>query len=151
MAWAGEKESQNWFHIAREYTEKWHHTQQIFFALDQSDQSLLSEKYYIPYLDTSMRALSFHYQKIETLQKCQIKATVAGKFNKVWWLQKRASTWSMIPFSISKPDAHILVPDHLAWRLLTKGISPAMAANLIHVEGNRELGDYFLTMVAVMA
>ncbi|MEJ7682555.1 MAG: hypothetical protein WKG06_32810 [Segetibacter sp.] len=23
--WAGEKKSKNWFHIAREYTEKWHH------------------------------------------------------------------------------------------------------------------------------
>ncbi|MCF2490914.1 maleylpyruvate isomerase N-terminal domain-containing protein [Dyadobacter sp. CY347] len=29
VAWAGEQTSKNWFHIAREYTEKWHHQQQI--------------------------------------------------------------------------------------------------------------------------
>ena len=27
VGWAGEDESVNWFHIAREYTEKWHHQQ----------------------------------------------------------------------------------------------------------------------------
>ncbi|HEY9196370.1 MAG TPA: maleylpyruvate isomerase N-terminal domain-containing protein, partial [Mucilaginibacter sp.] len=27
--WAGESESLNWMHLAREYTEKWHHQQQI--------------------------------------------------------------------------------------------------------------------------
>ena len=29
VAWAGEEHSVNWFHIAREFTEKWHHQQQI--------------------------------------------------------------------------------------------------------------------------
>lgn len=37
VAWAGENESKNWFHIAREYTEKWHHQQQIRLALGQED------------------------------------------------------------------------------------------------------------------
>lgn len=27
--WAGEAESLNWMHLAREYTEKWHHQQQM--------------------------------------------------------------------------------------------------------------------------
>jgi uncharacterized protein (TIGR03083 family) len=61
--WAGESKPQNWFHIAREYTEKWHHQQQIRFAVD-NDEVLLSEQYYLPYLDTSMRALPYHYRHI---------------------------------------------------------------------------------------
>jgi hypothetical protein len=32
VAWAGEQRSANWFDVAREYTEKWHHTQQVFEA-----------------------------------------------------------------------------------------------------------------------
>ena len=32
VAWAGERESACWFDVAREYTERWHHTQQIFAA-----------------------------------------------------------------------------------------------------------------------
>lgn len=33
VAWAGEEESKNWFDLAREYTERWHHSQQIFEAV----------------------------------------------------------------------------------------------------------------------
>ena len=61
VAWAGENESKNWFHIAREYTEKWHHQQQIRLAVGD-EQTLLEEKWYLPYLDTSVRALPYHYR-----------------------------------------------------------------------------------------
>lgn len=33
VAWAGEHNSANWFHVAREYTEKWHHQQQVRSAV----------------------------------------------------------------------------------------------------------------------
>ena len=33
VAWAGQEISPNWFDIAREYTEKWHHQQQIRYSL----------------------------------------------------------------------------------------------------------------------
>ena len=56
VAWAGEEESQNWFHIAREYTEKWHHQQQIRLAVGRENE-LYSKELYFPYLQTSMRAL----------------------------------------------------------------------------------------------
>ncbi len=39
VAWAGEEESQNWFHMAREYTEKWHHQQQIRLAVGKTGNS----------------------------------------------------------------------------------------------------------------
>ncbi|MGD8780756.1 MAG: maleylpyruvate isomerase N-terminal domain-containing protein [Ignavibacteria bacterium] len=35
VAWAGESESENWFDVAREYTEKWHHQMQIRLALNK--------------------------------------------------------------------------------------------------------------------
>jgi uncharacterized protein (TIGR03083 family) len=35
VSWAGENESQNWFHVAREFTEKWHHQKQIRQAVGQ--------------------------------------------------------------------------------------------------------------------
>jgi uncharacterized protein (TIGR03083 family) len=33
VGWAGETESLNWFYIARDYTEKWHHQQQVHAAV----------------------------------------------------------------------------------------------------------------------
>ena len=36
VAWAGETESENWFDIAREFTEKWHHQMQIRLAVNKT-------------------------------------------------------------------------------------------------------------------
>lgn len=42
VAWAGHSKSPNWFHIAREYTEKWHHQQQIREACGETTELLRS-------------------------------------------------------------------------------------------------------------
>ena len=39
VSWAGEAESRNWFDTAREYTERWHHQQQIRLAVDRPGTS----------------------------------------------------------------------------------------------------------------
>jgi hypothetical protein len=54
VAWAGEAESQNWFDIAREYTERWHHQQQIRLAVNKP--GIMNMHFYHPLLDTFMRA-----------------------------------------------------------------------------------------------
>ena len=36
VSWAGEEESANWFDTAREFTERWHHQQQIRLAVQQA-------------------------------------------------------------------------------------------------------------------
>ena len=46
VAWAGESESKNWMHIAREYTEKFLHQQQIRDAVGK--QEILTKEFYIP-------------------------------------------------------------------------------------------------------
>ena len=35
VSWAGEEESANWFDTAREFTERWHHQQQIRVAVNR--------------------------------------------------------------------------------------------------------------------
>jgi hypothetical protein len=36
VSWAGEEKSANWFDTAREFTERWHHQQQIRLAVMDS-------------------------------------------------------------------------------------------------------------------
>ena len=62
LAWAGENESTNRFHIAREYTEKWHHQQQIRCAIGDGF-FLLLDKWFRPYLEASLCALHFHWRR----------------------------------------------------------------------------------------
>lgn len=61
VAWAGQEVSQNWFHIAREYTEKFIHQQQIRDAVNKS--AIMTRKLYYPLLDTFMYALPYIFQK----------------------------------------------------------------------------------------
>ena len=62
VAWAGDKQSPNWFDIAREYTEKWLHQQHIREAVGQP---VLDERRWLfPVLDTFMRALPHVYRDI---------------------------------------------------------------------------------------
>lgn len=65
--WAGEDESKNWFDIAREFTEKWHHQMQIRLALDKP--ILMDCKFLEPLYDTAR----FHiYIKILMIMKLDI-------------------------------------------------------------------------------
>ena len=50
VAWAGETESLNWFHIAREYTEIWIHQQQIRDAVNKP--ALMTKELFYPLIDT---------------------------------------------------------------------------------------------------
>jgi len=62
VAWAGETSSLNWFDIAREYTEKWHHQQHIREAV--SAPLLTSRRWLYPALDTFIRGLPYTYHQV---------------------------------------------------------------------------------------
>lgn len=63
VAWAGETVSRNWFDIAREYTEKWHHQQQLRDATERPP--LYTPSLLTPVLETFARGLPFAYRKFE--------------------------------------------------------------------------------------
>jgi uncharacterized protein (TIGR03083 family) len=63
VSWAGEEESQNWFHIAREYTERWHHQQQIRDAVGQ--EGIMERVFFYPLIQTFMMALPYTYRNTE--------------------------------------------------------------------------------------
>lgn len=150
VAWAGEKESQNWFHIAREYTEKWHHTQQILEALDQSDSRLLTQEYYLPYLETSMRALPHHFDALNVAEQTLLQIEIIGEVKASWWLNKTENHWSLLPFSKRKPDSILTVPGGLAWKIFTKGISRENAFEQLEFTGDDKFARHFVKMLAVM-
>lgn len=62
MGWAGESESQNWFHIARDCTEKWHQ-QQIREAVGQPEP-LLTLALFRPFFETVVRVLPHVYRAV---------------------------------------------------------------------------------------
>ena len=150
VGWAGENESKNWFHIAREYTEKWHHQQQMRLAVGK-DKKLLKEKWFLPYLDTSVRALPHHYRNTVGNKNDLIQFVFKGKNDKEWFLKWQNNTWNLITEATVKPTCIVKIDDKVAWRIFTKGIEKDVALSQSEVSENRILGEPIFNMVAVMA
>jgi hypothetical protein len=151
VAWAGEQESANWFHVAREYTEKWHHIQQIFLAVDPDDESLFKKRLYLPYLETSFRALPYHYRSMKRPKGTLVEINISDQFSHTWWLKRLDSDWQLLPSSKRKPTARISIPGGVVWRIFSKGISQESAKKSVEVMGDQDLAFHLLNMLAVMA
>lgn len=150
VAWAGESESANWFHVAREYTERWHHQQQIRLAVGQ-EQALYVPEFYFPYLDTSMRALPYHYRNVDAPEGCCIEVTIRGQGGGTWVLHRVNAAWRLSQEATLSVICTVQIEGEIAWRLFTKGISLQAAQAHVTITGDERLGRHILTMLAVMA
>lgn len=147
VAWAGEEQSANWFHWAREYTERWHHQQQIRLAVGK-EKELYSKEFYWPHLETSMRALPYHYRNFPGKKAEVLSFEITGEAGGTWYLYHDGEKWIQAE-DINATENIITIEADIAWRLFTKGIQPEAAG--IRVQGNKEAGAHLLSMLAVMA
>jgi len=149
VAWAGEGESANWFDIAREYTEKWHHQQQIRMAVGRP--GIMDRELYFPVLDTFMRALPFTYQNVNAEEGALIKFQITGEAGGVWFLLRRDRQWQLLSEATGDCISEVTIDQNIAWRLFTKGIDREKARSRIIIQGRIELGSEILGMLTVMA
>ncbi len=148
VAWAGEEESQNWFHIAREFTEKWHHQQQIRVAVGK--EGIMNSEFFFPVMDTFMRALPHTYKDVQVKEDMCIKISVTED-NGEWLLRNTNGKWILSQDQCKNLSAQVKIPPAIAWKLFTKGIDRQTAEQSITVEGDLAIGKVVLNMVSVMA
>ena len=149
VAWAGEKVSTNWFHIAREYTEKWHHQQQIREAV--SKPGILTNEFYKPVLDTFMRALPFRYEKTQAEEGTSVRISVGVPVNNAWTLLRSQQRWVLSDVDGEADQTSVTIPAEVSWKLFTKAVRYEEVKSLIQVEGEEPLALPALQMVTVMA
>lgn len=149
VSWAGEHTSSNWFHIAREYTEKWHHQQQIREAVQQP--GIMGRDLYHPVLQTFMQAMPHTYRDIEAPVDTSIKVTITGEAGGCWGLKRTVSHWELTVAQSVANQAEIILSQDAAWKLFTKGLTIKEATDMVSIEGDRHLGEPMLSMTAVMA
>lgn len=150
VAWAGQEESPNWFHIAREYTEKWHHQQQIREAVNQTSP-LLSRELYYPLIDTFMQALPHTYRNVQAKNNQAVHVTVTSEAGGDWFLVYKDSQWILSKDKIEQPASTITIDPDTAWKLFTKALMGSEAAKKIKFTGDEALGKPILSMLSVMA
>jgi uncharacterized protein (TIGR03083 family) len=153
VAWAGEERSANWFDVAREYTEKWHHTQQLFEAVGRPS-TITSRRLMHPCLNTFMRALPFTYREVQAGDGAAITVTVHGEAGGEWFLMRRGGRWQQVLQGPGQPRARVSLGQDSAWKLFTKRMDRQTALARfpdIAFGGDRELGLHVLDVVSVMA
>ena len=148
VAWAGETTSFNWMHIAREYTEYWHHQQQIREAVGK--QGIMSKDFFFPVMDTFFQALPHTFRGIEAAEGTVVSAHVTSEAGGTWLMTKAKEGWKLIPVA-STAAASVMIPIELSWVLFSKSIRPDEIANKVVMEGDKVLARKVLEMVSVMA
>ena len=150
VAWAGESGSENWFDVARELTERWHHQQQIRDAVGAPP--LYARRFLHPVLDAFLRGLPHTWRKVEAEEGASVVVEVTGEAGGVWTLVREAGLWRLYEGAGADPAAAAVRMDQdTAWRLLTKGLKRDEAARRVVLEGRPELGSPILGMLSVMA
>ncbi len=149
VAWAGEAQSLNWFHIAREYTEKWHHQQQIREAVNKP--GIMSRELYYPLIDTFMQALPHTYRNIQANEDQVVKVTVTSESGGDWFLIYKNSGWMLRKDKPVQIDSTVVIDPDTAWKLFTKALSGSEAEKRIKFTGDESLGKPILSMLSVMA
>jgi hypothetical protein len=146
VAWAGEEVSQNWFHIAREYTEKYIHQQQIRDAVGK--EGILTKELFSPFINTLMYALPYTYKNITADTGTTVTVKIVSAIGGQWSLIKTTSNWEFTNPAIEKVDATIMMDPKIAWKLFSKGITATEALDKVEITGNTVLGKAALNMVS---
>lgn len=154
VAWAGEEQSYQWMHLAREYTEKWHHQQQIREALGKSKgqpERLMTRELFYPNIATFMRGLPHTYRSVEAALETVVEIIIESEAGGTWYLQRGKTAWNLVSEASPSPSATVTLPPKTAWKLFTRGISQAEAKQQIRIQGDETLGMPVLSMLSIMA
>ena len=148
VSWAGEETSLNWFDTAREYTERWHHQQQIRLAAGRP--GIMTPELYHPVLDCFLRALPYTYRNVPADPGTVLEFVISGDCGGAWWLHRDVECWRLVDRARGDVTSKVTIPQEVAWRIFTKGIDPVSAAAQTNVVGNEDLGLHILKMKAIV-
>jgi uncharacterized protein (TIGR03083 family) len=148
VSWAGEKTSPNWFDTAREFTERWHHQQQIRLAVDRP--GIMTPELYHPVLDCFMRGLPHAYRDVVRNPGAGLRFDISGECGGTWFLYRDGTSWRLEDRALGPPTSRVTIPQEIAWRVFTKGISREAAAAQVRVDGDQDLGVHVLGMRAIV-
>lgn len=151
VQWAGEEVSENWFDIAREYTEKWHHQMQIRMALGKP--LLMARKYTLPLYDTFMLGLPYLYKEMNDYPLgVTLKVSITGKLNKSWYLIKLSDKWTLCPKIDSIPGTEVEISEDDAWVLFTNtDREKEKYRSRLRIKGDLRLGNRIIDFVTVLS
>lgn len=166
--WAGDGPAPVWFDVAREYTERWHHQQQIRDATGRP--GLYPKRLFEPVMDTFVRALPWTFRGVEAADGSAVRLALTGVLEKEWALVRRDGKWKLFEANVaeaaelrkadptqrtqrppSEESAVVTIAAEKAWKIFTKGVHGPKARTSAEIRGDLFLGEKLLDTVAVIA
>jgi len=147
--WAGPNPAPIWLDLAREYTERWHHQQQIRDAVGKP--GLTEPRYLAPALDAFVRALPHTYRNVDAAEQTLVALTITGAAGGTWFLLREQATWQLYLGIAHAPNAQVKLDQDTAWRLFTKGIGEGTAHAQAVITGDVRLAAPMLKVQSVIA
>jgi uncharacterized protein (TIGR03083 family) len=148
VEWAGESQSEVWFDCARDFTEQWHHQQQIREAT--GTPSLITPTYFPIVLSILMHCVPPAYADLALPMPATVQITAAGNAGGVWSITRGDSGWIIQPGDSISPQCRIEMPQRDVWLLFTKKLTPSEAESRATIIGDRRLAQPFFQCKAVM-
>ena len=149
VSWAGPNPAPVWLDIAREYTERWVHQQQIRDAVGKP--GLKERKFFAPVLEAFVRALPHTFREIHATNGTLIHLVITGEAGDEWYLQREQERWILGKSSISPAGTTVVLDQENAWRLFTKGIGKDEAFERASFKGNEMLARKVFDTVSIIA
>jgi uncharacterized protein (TIGR03083 family) len=147
--WASPEPAPVWLDLAREYTERWHHQQQIRDAVGKP--GFKEPKFFAPVLDAFVRALPRTYASVNAKDSTLVALTITGDSGGRWFVFRENETWNLFAEVEKVPDAELVIDEDIAWRLFTKGIAKEEGLRNARMIGDESLAMKALEMVSVIA
>jgi uncharacterized protein (TIGR03083 family) len=148
VSWAGEQQSANWFDIGREFTELWHHQQQIRVAVGASP--LPDPRYLRAVIDVAVRGLPHAFRDVHAEPGETLTLDVTGAAGGQWTLVRESPRWTIYAGAPTVATTRIQLVDDAAWKLLFNALTEAEAAAAIRVTGRTDLATPLLRARSVI-
>jgi uncharacterized protein (TIGR03083 family) len=149
VSWAGPHPAPVWLHVAREYTERWVHQQQIRDAL--ALPGFDDPQYVAPVLAAFVHALPHTLRHSGAVPGTRVRLTIRGPAGGSWVALRMEDRWVLGQADDGPATATVTVDQDLAWRLFTKAVTPADVLPRLRIEGDRALGAVVLDTVSIIA
>jgi uncharacterized protein (TIGR03083 family) len=148
VSWIRPDPVPNWLDVARQYTERWTHHQQIRDAVGVP--GLKEPAFMAPVLATFVQALPRAFTGVPASVGTTVEIVIAGEAGGSWVLTRTPDRWRLAAGTAGAPAARVVLDAETAWRLWTKGIRPAAARAAVSISGDPALGLPVLDAVAII-
>jgi len=149
VAWAGQETSPNWFHIAREYTEKFLHQQQIRDALNK--KGIMTIELFRPFLEIVMQAFPFTFKAVKAEKGTVVSLKITYEIGGTWSIIQAENSWKLTHSPMDHPKAIVQMDPNTAWKLISKSWKPDQVSDLVTISGDKTLGNKVLEITGFMA